>query len=85
MTHRRVAVVCASFSLAALLLSAQTTTAPEKVFGYSDFAAQARTDQSFLAVPSAQLAGEELKTLTAEPHIAASPEDYKTATYTAVL
>jgi N-acetylated-alpha-linked acidic dipeptidase len=83
LTHRRVAVLCASFSLAALLLSAQTSTAPEKVFGYSDFAAQARTDQSFLAVPSAQLAGEELKTLTAEPHIAASPEDYKTAVYVA--
>ncbi|MGA8110584.1 MAG: M28 family metallopeptidase [Acidobacteriaceae bacterium] len=34
-------------------------------------------------MPDAKLAGEELKTLTAEPHIAASPEDYKTAQYVA--
>ena len=69
------------------LLVAQTpssTPPPAPVFGYSDFAAeQAKTDQTFLAVPDAKLAGEELKTLTAEPHIAASPEDYKTAQYVA--
>ena len=40
-------------------------------------------DRTFLAVPDAKLAGEELKTLTAEPHIAASPEDHKTAEYVA--
>ena len=53
-------------------------------FGYRNFASeQAPVDQTFLAVPDAKLAGEELKTLTAEPHIAASPEDYKTAEYVA--
>ena len=40
-------------------------------------------EHEFLAVPSAQLAGEHLKTLTAAPHIAASKEDYATAEYVA--
>ena len=53
------------------------------VFGYQDFSKQAAWDQAFMKVPSAKLAGEELKTLTAEPHWASSPEDYKTAEYVA--
>lgn len=53
------------------------------VFGYTDFSRQAAIEDKFLAVPSAKLAGEELKVLTAEPHIAASPEDQKTAEYVA--
>ena len=65
-------------------LAGQSTTPSSSVLGYHDFAAEeAHTDQTFLAVPDAKLAGEELKTLTAEPHIAASPEDYKTAQYVA--
>jgi N-acetylated-alpha-linked acidic dipeptidase len=52
-------------------------------FGYTDFAKEAAIEAKFLDVPSAKLAGEELKTLTAEPHIAASPEDHKTAEYVA--
>jgi N-acetylated-alpha-linked acidic dipeptidase len=75
------------FSLATFLLSAfpsAQSTPPSDVPGYRDFAAeQAKTDQTFLAVPDPKLAGEELKTLTAEPHIAASPEDHKTAEYVA--
>jgi N-acetylated-alpha-linked acidic dipeptidase len=69
------------FTLTSTLTSACFAQAP--VFGYRDFSAQAKLDQTFLAVPDAKLAGEELKTLTAEPHIAASPEDYKTAVYVA--
>jgi len=53
------------------------------VFGYSDFTAQAKIDARFLAVPDARLAGEELKTLTAKPHLAATKEDYETAQYVA--
>lgn len=81
----RVSVLFASLLLSSLaLVGAQTASEPSSLFGYKDFAAQqAKTDQTFLAVPSAQLAGEELKTLTAEPHIAASPEDHKTAEYVA--
>jgi N-acetylated-alpha-linked acidic dipeptidase len=53
------------------------------VLGYRDFSRQARLDQQFLAVPDAHLAQEELKTLTANPHVAASKEDYETAVYVA--
>ncbi|HEX3660191.1 MAG TPA: M28 family metallopeptidase [Acidobacteriaceae bacterium] len=81
----RVSILLASLLLGSLaLMGAQTASDARSLFGYKDFSAeQAKTDQAFLAVPSAQLAGEELKTLTAEPHIAASPEDYKTAQYVA--
>ena len=45
--------------------------APQGGFGYIDFSAEAELEKKFLAVPDAKLAGEELKTLTAEPHLAA--------------
>ncbi len=53
------------------------------VFGYEDFTQQAKWDHAFMEVPSAKLAGEELKTLTAAPHWASSPEDHATALYVA--
>jgi N-acetylated-alpha-linked acidic dipeptidase len=56
---------------------------PSRVFGYSDFSTQARVDSEFLSVPDAKLAGQELKTLTAKPHLAATPEDHETALYVA--
>lgn len=68
-------------SFTAPTLFAQTPAAA--VFGYRDFAQQAKWDAAFLAVPDAALAGQELKTLTAAPHWASSPEDYKTALYVA--
>ena len=65
--------------------SAVTTQPPSKgtstVFGYADFTEQAKWDAAFLKVPDPRLAGEHLKILTAEPHWASSPEDYKTAVY----
>lgn len=61
---------------------AQAAAAPA-VFGYADFSAEAKVEEKFLAVPDAKLAGQELKTLTAEPHLAATPEDRKTADYVA--
>ncbi|WP_373694159.1 M28 family metallopeptidase [Edaphobacter paludis] len=57
--------------------------APQQVFGYRDFTQQAKWDAAFMAIPDAKLAGEHLKILTAEPHWASSPEDYKTALYVA--
>jgi N-acetylated-alpha-linked acidic dipeptidase len=66
-------------SLASLATQAQAPA----VFGYADFSRQAKWDAAFLAVPDAKLAGQHLKTLTAEPHWASSPEDYKTAVYVA--
>jgi len=56
---------------------------PQGSFGYSDFSAEAGVEEKFLAVPDAKLAGEELKILTAEPHLAATLEDRKTAEYVA--
>jgi len=53
------------------------------VFGYQDFSQQAKWDHAFMEIPSAKLAGEELKTLTAAPHWASSPEDHATALYVA--
>ena len=53
------------------------------VFGYTFFSIEAKIEDKFLAVPNAKLAGEHLKTLTAEPHMASTPEDRKTAEYVA--
>ncbi len=58
-------------------------TAPKDGLGYIDFSAEAKLEENFLAVPDPKLAGEELKALTAEPHLAATPEDHKTAEYVA--
>ena len=63
--------------------AATPPAAPTQVFGYTDFSKEASIEEKFLAVPNAKLAGEHLKTLTAEPHIASSPEDHKTAEYVA--
>jgi N-acetylated-alpha-linked acidic dipeptidase len=46
-------------------------------------ASEAAVESAFLSVPSARLAGEELKTLTAQPHVAGTPEDHATALYVA--
>jgi N-acetylated-alpha-linked acidic dipeptidase len=69
----------AAITVFAMAANAQTAS----VFGYQDFSQQQKLDSTFLAVPDAKLAGEELKILTAEPHWASSPEDYKTAQYVA--
>ena len=67
-----------------LVLASQPAQSPaQPVPGYRDFAAEAKIESEFLAVPNAKLAGEELKILTVEPHVAATPEDYKTALYVA--
>jgi N-acetylated-alpha-linked acidic dipeptidase len=52
-------------------------------FGYKDFSAQAKLDKDFMAVPSAKLAGEDLKALTEVPHVAGSKEDHDTAEFVA--
>jgi N-acetylated-alpha-linked acidic dipeptidase len=58
-------------------------SAPPAVFGYRDFTAQEKIEEKFLSVPEAALAGQHLKTLTAEPHLASTPGDRKTADYVA--
>ena len=63
----------------AFIASAQSPT--PQVFGYRDFTQQAKWDETFIAVPDANLAGQHLKILTSAPHWASSPEDYATAVY----
>jgi N-acetylated-alpha-linked acidic dipeptidase len=72
-----------ALSLFVYLGSAAAQQDPTSVFGYRDFAQQARWDAAFQAVPDAALAGQHLKTLTKAPHWASSPEDYDTAVYVA--
>src|ERR1039458_6844291 len=66
-----------------ILTSSVLAQAPATVFGYRNFSQQAKIDATFLAVPDAKLAGQELKILTAKPHIASSKEDHETAEYVA--
>jgi N-acetylated-alpha-linked acidic dipeptidase len=68
---------------AALPAQSAALPAPPVVFGYRDFTAESQVEEKFLATPEAQLAGRHLKILTAEPHLAATPEDHKTAEYVA--
>ena len=80
-------------SAAAVLLSVTAAAAftqtpsfpapPTAVFGYRDFAPQAKLDATFMAVPDPVLAGQELKELTKAPHWASSPEDYATVLFVA--
>jgi N-acetylated-alpha-linked acidic dipeptidase len=53
------------------------------IAGFRDSAAEQKLEEKFLAVPEPKLAKEHLRILTAEPHIAGSPEDRKTAEYVA--
>jgi N-acetylated-alpha-linked acidic dipeptidase len=69
--------------LASSLLSAQSAPSRSTVFGYRNFQAEQKIETKFLAVPSAQLAGEHLKKLSAEPHMAGTPADRTTAEYVA--
>jgi len=56
---------------------------PAGFFGYKDFSAQSKLDAEFLTVPNAKFAGEDLKALTAVPHVAGSKEDHDTAEFVA--
>lgn len=72
--------------IASLLFSASAGVAQRnatQVFGFRDFTAQQQWDQKFIRVPDPGLAEQHLRILTAEPHVAGSPEDKKTAEYVA--
>ncbi|MGH9208771.1 MAG: PA domain-containing protein, partial [Acidimicrobiales bacterium] len=62
-------------------LPAQKAAAP--IRGFHDSAAEQSVERKFLAVPDPRLAEEHLRTLTAAPHLAGTPEDKKTADYVA--
>jgi N-acetylated-alpha-linked acidic dipeptidase len=71
------------FFLAFVCRPIEAQNSAPAVFGYADFTAQSRIEEKFLAVPDTRLAGQHLKTLTSEPHLASTPEDRKTAEYVA--
>jgi len=85
MTVRKPLAILLAVVLVPLLVRAALPSQPGQamVFGYADFSKQAKIEEKFLAVPDAKLAGEALKTLTAEPHVASTPADRKTAEYVA--
>lgn len=77
-------VAVLSFLVISALAQQNTGTSTNtQVFGFRDFTAQHQWDQKFIAVPDPALAEQHLRTLTAEPHVAGSPEDKKTADYVA--
>lgn len=63
----------------------KTPVEPTTVFGYRDFSKQRQWDHMFLAVPSPARAEQHLKILTAQPHLAGSPQDKQTADYVAKM
>jgi N-acetylated-alpha-linked acidic dipeptidase len=63
--------------------SVASQVSPTQIFGFRDFAKQYQVDQQFLASPSPARAEQHLKILTAQPHIAGSPEDKATADHVA--
>ncbi|MGA3126142.1 MAG: hypothetical protein ABSD13_05465 [Candidatus Korobacteraceae bacterium] len=70
-------------TLATVSLAQPASPNPVGIEGFRDAAAEAKLEEKFLAVPEPKLAQEHLRILTAEPHIAGSPEDRKTAEYVA--
>ncbi|HTV82058.1 MAG TPA: M28 family metallopeptidase [Acidobacteriaceae bacterium] len=87
MTRSRLPILLAAIflpALAVVIAQAVPQAASPAVFGYQNYSAeQARIDRIFLAVPSPRLAREELKILTARPHVAGSPYDHQNAEYVA--
>ncbi len=79
----RLRTASAVFFVAGGLSFAQAPSAPQSVFGFANFAQEAKWDAAFMAVPDPKLAGAHLKELTKAPHWASSPEDYATAEYVA--
>ncbi len=54
---------------------------PTTIAGFEAPAEELAVEKKFLAVPDPKRAEQELKTLTAAPHLATTPEDFKTAEY----
>ena len=84
---RRIAAVLllVQLSIPTILPAQQpaSTAAPTAIVGFRDSAAQHRAEGEFMKVPDPKLAETHLRTLTAAPHMAGTPEDRKTAEYVA--
>src|SRR6266550_210179 len=79
---QRRSIACALL-LIALIFSQSIGFAQSAIDGFSPKLSetQRKLEEQFRAVPSATNAREELRRLTAEAHLAGSPEDYATAIY----
>jgi N-acetylated-alpha-linked acidic dipeptidase len=64
-------------------LAQQASSNTTAFAGFRDATAEQKLEEKFLSVPEPKLAQEHLRILTAEPHIAGSAEDRKTAEYVA--
>ena len=76
-------ILALSFFVLTTFAQNRGNSAAATVFGFRDFSRQHQWDQKFIAVPDPGRAEEHLRILTAEPHVAGSPEDRKTADYVA--
>ena len=71
------------FLLLAAIVAFIAPASAQNISGFRDPAAERALDQKFNAVPDAKLAEDHLRTLTAKPHLAGTPEDKETADYVA--
>jgi len=72
-----------SFLFAQVSFAQQQSLAAPQIRGFRDATDELLLEQRFLKVPQPYLAEQHLKTLTAVPHMAGTPEDRKTADYVA--
>ena len=82
--RRKFVAVCAlSVLVAVQSIGLAQNRATEVIDGFTPerSAVQRKLEDQFRAIPSPATAREELRHLTAEAHIAGSPEDYATAVY----
>ncbi|HET7751832.1 MAG TPA: M28 family metallopeptidase [Terriglobales bacterium] len=63
--------------------AAEPRTSAPAITGFHDSAPEEKWEKLFLAVPDPKQAEEHLRTLTAAPHMAGTPEDKQTADYVA--
>ena len=63
--------------------AAKPRSSAPAITGFYDSASEGKWEKLFLAVPDPKLAEEHLRTLTAAPHMAGTPEDKQTADYVA--
>lgn len=81
---KRFVVLLACLLLAALVLAQSPRAAQSSgIFGFRDATPQREWEKKFLAVPDAASAGEHLRILTSEPHMAGTPGSRKVAEYIA--
>jgi N-acetylated-alpha-linked acidic dipeptidase len=80
---KRFLLACVCALLAVAGGGGGTSVPAPRLLGFRDAAPQLDIDKQFLGVPDPRVAEQEMRALTAAPHLAGSPEDKKTADYVA--